>query len=152
MLWLTWSITSPSDKLEASNSENIRSIKVDYLGQWHYSNSRNFLSLQLLAILNENDSVQSNLSLSSLNETYQLTLHGSEIVESYYDYQTHLRYFYISDILSPSGFPGGSDGKVSAWSAGDPGLIPGLGRSLGEGNGSPLQYSCLEKSMDWGAW
>ena len=45
------------------------------------------------------------------------------------------------------GFPGGSDGKVSAYNAGDPGSIPGLGRSPGEGNGNPLQYSCLENSM-----
>ena len=44
--------------------------------------------------------------------------------------------------------PGGSDGKASACSAGDPGLIPGLRRSPGEGNGNPLQYSCLENSMD----
>ena len=51
-----------------------------------------------------------------------------------------------------SGFPGGSDGKVSACNAGDPGLIPGLGRSPGEGNGSPLQYPCLESPMDGGAW
>ena len=50
------------------------------------------------------------------------------------------------------GFPGGSDGKVSAHNAGNPGSIPGLGRSLGEGNGNPLQYSCLENSMDGGAW
>ena len=50
------------------------------------------------------------------------------------------------------GFPGGSDGKASAHSAGDPGSIPGLGRCAGEGNGNPLQYSCLENSMDWGAW
>ena len=42
--------------------------------------------------------------------------------------------------------------KVSACNEGDPGLIPGLGRSPGEGNGNPLQYSCLENSMDWGAW
>ena len=42
-------------------------------------------------------------------------------------------------------FPGGSDGKASAYDAGDPGLIPGLGRSSGEGNGTPLQYSCMEK-------
>ena len=41
-------------------------------------------------------------------------------------------------------FPGGSDGKESAWNAGDPGLVPGLGRSPGERNGYPLQYSCLE--------
>ena len=46
----------------------------------------------------------------------------------------------------------GSDGKESACNVGDPGLIPGLGRSLGEGNGNPLQYSCLENSMDRGAW
>ena len=44
--------------------------------------------------------------------------------------------------------PGGSDGKDSACNAGDPSLIPGLGRSSGGGNGNPLQYSCLENSMD----
>ena len=51
-----------------------------------------------------------------------------------------------------SGFPGGSDGKESASSAGDRGLIPGWGRSPGEGNGYPLQYSCLENSMEGEAW
>ena len=50
------------------------------------------------------------------------------------------------------GFPGGSDSKESACSAGDPGLIPGLGRSPGGGHGNPLQYSCLENSTDKGAW
>ena len=50
------------------------------------------------------------------------------------------------------GFPGGSRGKESACSAGDPCLIPGSGRSLGEGNGYPLQYSCLENSVHRGAW
>ena len=50
------------------------------------------------------------------------------------------------------GFLGGSDAIVSACDAGDPGSIPGLGRYPGEGNGSPLQYSCLENSMDGGAW
>ena len=50
------------------------------------------------------------------------------------------------------GFPGGSDGKESACNAGDPGLIPGLGRSPEEKNGNPLQYSCLENSMDRGDW
>ena len=50
------------------------------------------------------------------------------------------------------GFPGGSDGKASARNAGDPGSIPGLGRSPGEGNGNPLQHSCLENPMDGGAW
>ena len=50
------------------------------------------------------------------------------------------------------GFPGGSDGKESACNRGDLGLIPGSGRSPGKGNGYPLQYSCLENSMDRGAW
>ena len=50
------------------------------------------------------------------------------------------------------GFPGGSDSKESAYNAGDLGSIPGWGRSPGEGNGNPLQYSCLENSTDRGAW
>ena len=50
------------------------------------------------------------------------------------------------------GFPGGSDGKESACNAGDVSSIPGLGRSPGEGNGYPFQYSFLENSMDRGAW
>ena len=45
-------------------------------------------------------------------------------------------------------FPGGSDGKASAYNVGDPGSIPGLGRSPGEGNGNLLQYSCLENPRD----
>ena len=51
-----------------------------------------------------------------------------------------------------SSFPGGSEDKASSCNAGDPGSIPGLGRSPGEGNGNPLQYSCLENPMDRGAW
>ena len=49
-------------------------------------------------------------------------------------------------------FPGGLDGKVSAYNAGDLGSIPGLGRSPGEGNSNPLQYSCLKKPMDGATW
>ena len=49
-------------------------------------------------------------------------------------------------------FPGGSDGKESTCNAADLGLIPGLGRSPGERKSNPLQYSCLENSMDRGAW
>ena len=48
-------------------------------------------------------------------------------------------------------FPGGSDGKVSVYNVGDLGSIPGLGRFTGEGNGNPLQYSCLENPTDGGA-
>ena len=50
------------------------------------------------------------------------------------------------------GFPGGSEGKASACNAGDLGSIPGSGRSPGEGNGNPLQYSCLENPMEEEAW
>ena len=54
--------------------------------------------------------------------------------------------------MAKEDFPGGSDGKEIACNAGDPGSDPGLGRSPGEGNGYPLQYSCLKNSMDHGAW
>ena len=49
-------------------------------------------------------------------------------------------------------FPGSPDGKMSARNAGDLGSIPGSGRSPGEGNGNPFQYSCLENPMDGGVW
>ena len=58
--------------------------------------------------------------------------------------------FCLCDVLLD--FPGGSDGEESACTAGDPGLIPGLGRFPGEETGNPLQYSYLENSMDRGAW
>ena len=55
-------------------------------------------------------------------------------------------------VLPCMDFPGGSDGKASAYNAGDPGSILRSGRSPGGGNGNPLQYSCLENSMDGGVW
>ena len=55
-------------------------------------------------------------------------------------------------ILNLSGFPGSSGVKAAACNVGDPGLIPRLGRSPGEGNGNTLQYSFLENPMDGGAW
>ena len=73
------------------------------------------------------------------------------------NFQCLRMYFYISTCLifywdNSLGFPGGSDSKRSAHNVGDPGSIPGLGRSPGEGNGNLLQGSCLENSMDGGAW
>ena len=59
--------------------------------------------------------------------------------------------FYVI-LISTSPIPGGSDGKASDYHAGDPGSIPGSGRSPGEGNSKPLQYSCLENPKDGGAW
>ena len=54
-------------------------------------------------------------------------------------------------LITKGNLPGGSEVKASAHNAGDLGSIPGLGRSPGEGNGNPLQYSCLENPMDGGA-
>ena len=61
-------------------------------------------------------------------------------------------YWDIKEVTSTEDFPGGSDGKASAYNTGDPGSVPGSGRSPGERNGNPLQYSCLENPMDRGAW
>ena len=58
----------------------------------------------------------------------------------------------MTSLISEWGFPGSSDGKASACNVGDPSSIPGLGRFSGEGNGNPRQYTCLENSMDGGAW
>ena len=61
-------------------------------------------------------------------------------------------WFEVSELVKLEDFPGGSDSKESAYNEGDPGSIPGLGRYPGEGNGNPLQYSCLENTMDGGTW
>ena len=79
-------------------------------------------------------------SFSSLELTDFLWIKSSFLKEIFTPF-----YGYVS-------FPGGSDGKASACNAGDLGSIPGSGRSPGEGNGNPLQYSCLENPMDRGAW
>ena len=79
-----------------------------------------------------------------IEEPGRLQSMGSQRVR--HDWATSLHF---RSILS---FPGGSYGKASACSAGDLGSIPGLGRSPGEGNGNPFQYSVLENSADGGAW
>ena len=58
----------------------------------------------------------------------------------------------LGGVTIPIGFPGGSDGKASAYNAGDPGSISESGRYSEEGNGNPLQNSCLENPMGGGAW
>ena len=64
-----------------------------------------------------------------------------------------VRIINLSDtIITSRGFPGGSEVKASASNIGDPGSIPGSGRSPGEGNGNPLQYSYLENPMDGETW
>ena len=63
---------------------------------------------------------------------------------------THIIYTYIYTYIYS--FSGSSDSKESLCNAGDPGLIPGLGRSPGKGNGYPFQYSCLQNSIDRASW
>ena len=59
---------------------------------------------------------------------------------------------FLGDLFVSGNFPGGADGKASAYNVGDLGSIPGLGRSPGEGNGNSLQFSCLENPMGRGTW
>ena len=66
--------------------------------------------------------------------------------------RTQLKRLSSGSSMELKGFPGGSDGKEFACYAADPGLIPGSGRTSGEGNGNPLQYSCLENLRDGEAW
>ena len=70
--------------------------------------------------------------------------------ETAYDipYKQNIKRYDTNTKGTKSTFPGSSDGKASAYNVGDPGLIPGSGRSSGKGNGNPLQYSCLENPMD----
>ena len=82
------------------------------------------------------------LSILRLQEAWGLCADGYQVVNIF-----HLVWVF----RSVKGFLGGLNGKESVCNAGDLGLIPESGRSLGEGNGYPLQYSCLENSMDRGA-
>ena len=91
-------------------------------------------------------------------ESQPLDDQGSPFIDLFYGLFSFYFIYFHSDLCNflPSnfglGFPSGSDDKESALNAGDPGWIPGLGRSPGEGNGNPLQYSCLENSMDRRDW
>ena len=104
-------------------------------------------------MLVEIDQVKSRMQLAaeSLQEADKWSTLSADIEETF---KTQVG-FLLSGcciVLLLLGFPGDSDGKEYACQAGDLGSVPGLGRSPGEGNGNPLQYSCLETSMDRGAW
>ena len=73
-------------------------------------------------------------------------------IESMFYQSSACLYIVLMMSFEDRSFPGGSEGKASACNAGDLGSIPESGRSPGEGNGNPLQYSCLENPMDRGAW
>ena len=82
-----------------------------------------------------------------------LEFHNSDRSTWCYHSQSRLSGLHLKLVsIMFGGFAGGSDSKVSVCSAGDPSSIPGLGSAPGEGNGSPLQYSCLENAVDGGVW
>ena len=83
----------------------------------------------------------SGLAFRMMHSAYKLNKQGDNIQP----------FANFKPVYCSMGFPGGSDGKASACIVGDPSSIPGLGRSPGEGNGNPLQYTCLENPMDRGA-
>ena len=87
-------------------------------------------------------------------EAWQATVHGISTVRHVLaaSFRFNRQQLISSWIFIQWGFPGGSEVKASACNAGDLGSILGSGRSPGEGNGNPLQYSCLENPMDGGAW
>ena len=74
------------------------------------------------------------------------------IVEYYLAVKSKTIMIFETTLIELWGFPGGSDSKESDCNVGNLGSVPGLGRSPGEENGNPLQYSCLENPMDRGAW
>ena len=97
---------------------------------------------------------------SELGWRYSISafLTGSQVMPRLMVCGLHIEYLQSSSALlqfvgasASIDFPGASDSKDSACNAGDLGSLPGLGRSPGEGNGNPLQYSCLENPMDRGA-
>ena len=90
-----------------------------------------------------------------LVQMLKVCTHTQMHTHTYTHTHTHIfffRFFSITGYYKILGFPGGSSGKESTCNAGDLGSTPGLGRFPGEGNGNPLQYSCLGNPMDSGAW
>ena len=87
--------------------------------------------------------------MEKLIKQLKVSFTGSSVIIDQLEVEVRNHCLCISNKVS---FSGDSDSKESTCNAGDPGSIPGLGRSPGEGNGFPLQYSCLEKLMDRGDW
>ena len=89
------------------------------------------------------------LKLRIVQRSINIKMNNQAVVCSLNGIQNSSEIFYMG--IHINDFPGGSDSKVSVYNAGDPGSIPGLGRSPGEGNGNLLQDYCLENPMDKGA-
>ena len=94
-------------------------------------------------------------TLHKMLKLYEKWLNGEIVIHKLHIEQNKIylfKKFFQSSYKLLEGFTGCSDGKESTCNVEDKGSVPGLGRSLGEGNGKPLQYSCLENLMDRGAW
>ena len=131
---------------------------------WRYNSQATkfiFQSVQILSIL----VFSQNFAISTTNFRAFSSSQNSILISSHFSFSPILSLWQTLIFLSivdenslsyqvkkKKGFPGGSEVKASACNVGDLGLIPGSGRSPGEGNGNPFQYSCLENPMDGGAW
>ena len=152
-----WGLQSHPGNVQIANiweSESLASPKRSFIGKsekWHWSFLLTFRWPE-----------HSHMATPKCNEAgkYSLSVYpgekwsrfGEQLVKTNAKLLCKVTILIYTFIYQDMAFPGGSDGKESACNAGDLGLIPGLGRSPGGGNGHPLQYSCLEKSMDRGAW
>ena len=103
-----------------------------------------------------NNSALNFLNCGIFLSVFQLDYQFSEFLQNSFYFPVPLTHYFLHLkkllLQLQKGFPGYRDGKESAHNVGDPVSVPGLRRSSGEGNGNPLQYSCLENCMDRGAW
>ena len=126
----------------------------------HKGRVKGFSLKSLLCLMTSDSKMQLwNIQFFGLNylqiffslEKVIIPMKGNKVIYLYYNVNQFIRIFFLIFTLYWSAI-GGSDGKELACDVGDLGSIPGLGRSPEEGNGYPLQYCCLENSMDRGAW
>ena len=122
---------------------------VPSLFTWNYNNVFNWPYPNTMEKEMASHSSTLAWEIPGIKEPSGLQYLGSQRVGHDWATNTYLHLLTQGIIL---GFPGGSDGKESACNAGDLGSVPGSGRFPGEGNGYPLQYSCLENSMGRGSW
>ena len=129
----------------------LSSVVVFSSGLKTFPASGSFLMSQLFASDDQNIGASASVLPMNIQDWFPLGFTGLIALQSKGLSRVFSNCFAWIQLDQPS-FSGGSDGKKSACNVGDPGSIPGSGRSPGEGNGNPLQYSCLENHMDKRAW
>ena len=119
---------------------------------WNSSESSGFLSISCPRVLVWHFTINTALSLTTMQcQSVGFTAQGQQN-QVWFDNKQKLTDKENKLMVTKGTSPGDSEGKLSAYNTGVPSSIPGSGRSPGEGNGNPLQYSCLENPMDGGAW